>query len=136
MAKRLRPVLVWVAVALNAFGIAISVLGLVALLGHSVSLTESARAYYRSLSPLDWVGALIGISLSIAATIALFRLKKIAAPLLTAGFIFGILRVVKYTLLDGYVAAVGSMLIPALAFGLSAAICIYAWRLRAQGVLS
>ena len=136
MALRSRPILVWLVVAFNAFGLAVSGWALIALLRHSAPLNDSARAYYHSLSPLDWAAALLGLLLTLAATVALFRLDKVAAPLLTAGAIFTTLRVAKYVIMNGYAAAVGSMLGPLIGIGLAIAICVYAWRLRAQGVLT
>ena len=136
MAARSRPILVWLIVAFNVFGLAVSGLAFVALLRHSVALNESATAYYHSLSPLDWAAASLGLLLTLAATVALFRLDKVAAPVLTVSAVFTALRVAKYVLMNGYAVAVSSMLWPLFGIGLATAICIYAWRLRAQGVLS
>lgn len=135
-----RPVMVWVICVLTWIGIAFGLLGLWLLTSNRLPIAPGQISFYSKLNIVDYLlmgGALV---LSLVSSIALFLLRKIAAPLYLAGIGLGVAQLAWQivardwlTMMSaggpaGYVGAVFGWVV-------SIAICLYVWSLARNGTL-
>ena len=133
-----RPKLVWVIFVLVLLTVGYTVLSLYLVLSGAIPLTAEEAKYVRSLTPFDYAVTGASSILNLAGAIALFRLRKIAFYLLTAAFVVGIVGTLPHVGDASFAAALGGpgfigMLV---GYALWGAVCVYAWRLKARGVLA
>ncbi len=137
--KRGRPGLVWVITIFMGLGIVAGTFTTIAaLLGNPVG-GEEAAARLKHLGPLDHVFSLVVTAISAFATVALFRLKRYAFPLLVTVFVLGVAALVVNGLLrPEYRSAfeqAGYWWGLLIGWIINLAIIVYVWRLRAKGLL-
>lgn len=132
-----RPKLVWAASLFYLLSVGYTALSFLLIYSGSIPVTPEQVAYFRNLSAFDYViTALTGL-LNVAGAIAIFRLRKIAFHLFTAAFVLVILQTLVYAITTNFVAAVGGpgAVGVLIGYGILLAVCIYAWKLKARGVL-
>ena len=102
-----------------------------------VQLDPVSRAYYASVSPADFVLLVLSALLIICAAISLLWLRQIAFPLFCAALALTASINLWHILTRHWVPAarVESVTRAALGWAVMLGVCIYAARLRAQGVL-
>ena len=136
--KRRRPILVWVITIFEVIGIIGGVYTAIAALSGKPVGGPEAEQYTKFLTPYDHLATLLISAISAAATVELFRLKRLALPLLIASFALGLL-IAAYNLAfrPDYRAmfdAVGYWGL-AIGWGVNIAIIGYVWWLRTKEVL-
>jgi len=132
-----RPKLVWVVFLFYVLSVGYTALSFFLVFSGAIPVTPEVAAYIINLSAFDWViTALTGL-LNVAGAIAIFRLRKVAYYLFTATFVLVTLQTLVHIVTTNFVAAIGGPgLIGALiGYGITLAVCIYAWKLKARGVL-
>jgi len=136
--SRRRPAGVWVISLFYWISAVWTVVGLVLVLSGRVPLPEAQKAYYASLSPLDYGFSLLQCVLTLAGAVMLFLLKRRAYGLLVAAFVLGLAQVAYQIVAKHWLSAIGGPgLIGALfGWGVGLAIILYARRLVARGILA
>ena len=122
-----RPKLVWAIVIFNCFGIAFSCFSLIAYAAGWIPIEDRAtRDYLAHISILEWLGSGFLLLLKLAATVALFSMRAIAAPLYTALLAIS----VTWTAFSPAPGQNGVF-----TFSIAFAICLYLWHLKRRGLL-
>ena len=132
-----RPKLVWVVFLFNVLSVGYTALSFFLIFSGAISVPPEQAAYFGNLSAFDWViTALTGL-LNVAGAVAIFRLRKIAFHLFATAFVLVILQTLVHTITTNFVAALGGpgVVGALIGYGISLAVCIYAWKLKARGVL-
>ena len=127
-----RPAWVWVIFLYNLFSI-----GLIATIfwlsaTGRVPLSAGQKKTLLSFSAAEIAETVILSALSLIGTVQLFRLRRNAFPLLCAAFAASLLSTIGHTIQAPASFSVTGHLV---GWAISTAICIYAWRLRHDGVL-
>jgi hypothetical protein len=136
--SRKRPKLVWVIFLLTVLSVGYTALSSYLVLSGTIPLGPEEARYFQTLRPVDYaVTAAIGL-VNVAAAIALFRLRSVAVYLYAAALAVGIVNVLVHAATTSFVAVLGGPGIIGASIGLACwtAVCIYAWRLKARGVLT
>lgn len=136
--NRKRPKLVWAVFLFYILSVGFTILSFALVLSGAVSVPPEQRAYLQSLSTFDWVVTVLTGALNVAGAIAIFLLRKVAFYLFSAAFVLVILQTLVHTVTTSFIAALGGSgaVGGLIGYGILFAVCIYAWRLRARGVLS
>ena len=136
--RRRRPVLVWVVFLWFVFSAGYTLLSFALIFSGRVPLSDQASRYLSSLSPLDYAVTILALLLNVVGAVALLLLRRSAPYLFSAALLLNIASVVLHALTKGLVTALGAGgpvgLI--LGYGISALVCLYAWRLYARGILT
>ena len=135
--SRRRPAGVWVISLFYVLSAVWTIVGLVLVLGGTFPLPEAQKAYYASLSPVDYGFSLVLCLLTLAGAVMLFLLKRQAYALLLAAFVLGLGQIVYQIVAKNWLAAIGGPgLIGAfIGWGIGLAILLYARRLVGRGTL-
>ena len=133
-----RPKFVWAVFLFYILSVGYTVLSFALVYSGAISVTPEQGAYLRNLSTFDWVITVLTGALNVAGAIAMFLLRKIAFYLFSAAFVLVILQTLVHAITTNFLAALGGpgAVGALIGYGISLAVCIYAWRLRARGVLS
>jgi hypothetical protein len=134
---RKRPVLVWLILILQGFGVIAILLSTWALVAGKFPMTPQLQAYFNGLGMLGH-GVTAGIALvTLVGSIQLFRLRARSPDILLAGFVLLLLwDAYQYFALPvfGEIFAAG-WIGNVISFALTIAIILYAYGLRRRGIL-
>lgn len=136
-AGKRRPKLVWVVFLWFLFSAGYTIISLLLVYSGFISGTPEQAAYLKSLSALDHTLTVAIVSLNIVGAVSMFLLRRVAFHLFTIALVASILVTVAHAVSKGFLAALGGtgavgMLI---GYAILIAVCLYAWRLKARGVL-
>ena len=131
-----RPKLVWVVFLFYLFSVGYTALSFYLILSGSISAPEQAT-YLRNLSVFDWAITGLTAALNLAGAISIFLLRRIAFSLFMTSLALSILLTLVHAFTTNLTTALGGAGALGLAFGyaISIAVCTYAWKLKARGVL-
>ena len=104
----------------------------------AVPLNAAQKAYFSSLTGVDYgLTILMGLANLIGA-VALFFLRKVAFYLFVTAFGVNLLLAAWHAVTKGWVAAIGGsgFVGTVIGWALLIAVCIYSWRLIQRGVLT
>jgi hypothetical protein len=132
-----RPKLVWIVFLFYLFSVAYTALSFLLVFLGWISVTPEQAAYFRSLSVFDWTITGVTAALNLAGAISIFLLRKSAFPLFASSLGLSILQTLMHAYTTNFIAALGGpgALGVLIGFAISIAVCAYAWRLKAQGIL-
>jgi len=132
-----RPKLVWAVFLFYVLSVGYTALSFFLIFSGTIPVTPEQAAYFVNLSAFDWVITVLTGLLNVAGAIAMFRLRKIAFHLFSAAFVLVILQTLVHTITTNFVAALGGpgAVGGLIGYGISLAVCVYAWKLKAGGVL-
>ena len=132
-----RPKLVWVIFLGFVISAGYTLLSLLLVYSGATAITPEQAAYLRGLSVLDHGLTLAIAGLNFAGAISLFLLRKAALYLFVASLVLTLGITVIQVINTGLLAALSGMGIIGMLIGyaLLAAVCMYARRLKARGVL-
>jgi hypothetical protein len=137
VASSKRPKLVWVICAFTGFSAVFIALSYYLVYSGAIPLTPAQEQYLGSLSSLDRAVSFTIAAINLSAATFLFLLRRHAAPLFTLGLSISVLTGIWHALYQGWPAAVGGSVSGTLiGWGISLAVCLYAWRLVQRGVLT
>lgn len=104
----------------------------------AIQITAAQEAYFRSLSSVDHIVTLVIGLTNFAGAISLFLLRRIAFYLFTTALAVSILLSIWHTFAKGWIQAlsVSGLVGGIIGFGISAAVCFYAWKLTKRGILT
>lgn len=128
----LRPAWVWVIFLYNLFSIGLVAAMMWLAMTDRIPLNPAQKAALTSFSASEIAETVILSALSLIGTVQLFRLRRNAFPLLCAAFAASLLSTIGHTIQAPASFSVTGHLV---GWAISTAICIYAWRLRHDGVL-
>jgi|SRR5438445_628309 len=133
-----RPKLVWAVFLFYIFSVGYTALSFALIYSGAISLAPEQATYLRNLSTFDWAVTVLSGLLTAAAAIAIFLLRKISFYLFSVAFALGILQTLVHTITTNFVAAIGGpgAIGALIGYAILLAVCIYARRLSARGVLS
>ena len=131
-----RPKLVWVVFLFYLFSLGYTALSFYLVLSGSVSAPGQAT-YLRNLSVFDWAITGLTAALNLAGAISIFLLRRIAFPLFATSLALSIFLTLVHVFTTSLTSALGGpgALGLAIGYAISIAVCTYAWKLRARGVL-
>lgn len=115
-----------------------TLLSFVLIYSGAISVNPAQRAYLDSLSPFDLgITVLIGL-FNLSGAVALFVLNRLAFKLFATAFAASILVALWHATTRGWVQALGGpgFIGAMIGYGISAAVCFYAWKLTQRGVLA
>jgi hypothetical protein len=132
-----RPKLVWIVFLFYLFSVAYTALSFLLVFLGWISVTPEQAAYFRSLSVFDWTITGVTAALNLAGAISIFLLRKSAFPLFASSLGLSLLQTLVHAYTTNFIAALGGpgALGVLIGFAVSIAVCAYAWRLKAQGIL-
>jgi len=132
-----RPKLVWVVFLFYLFSGGSTALSFYLVLSGLISVAPEQAMYLRNLSALDWAITGLTATLNLAGAISIFLLRKIAFPLFATSLALSILLTLVHAFTTNLTTALGGSGAIGIAIGyaISIAVCTYAWRLKARGVL-
>jgi hypothetical protein len=132
-----RPKLVWIVFLFYLFSVAYTALSFLLVFLGWISVTPEQAAYFRSLSVFDWTITGVTAALNLAGAISIFLLRKSAFPLFASSLGLSLLQTLMHAYTTNFIAALGGpgALGVLIGFAISIAVCAYAWRLKAQGIL-
>jgi len=132
-----RPLLVWAVAIFYLFSTLFTLLSLYLVLGGSVPLTPEQKAYYDSLSALDYALSVAIAVTGLGGAVTLFLLRKQALYLFCFSLALNISMTVWHLQARSASAALGSpgTIGMVVGLGIVAAVCCYAWNLKRSGVL-
>ena len=132
-----RPKLVWIVFLFYIFSVIYTAVSFFLVFSGSISVTPEQAAYFRSLSVFDWSMTGLTAALNLAGAISIFLLRKSAFPLFACSLGLSILQTLVHAYATNFIAALGGpgALGVLIAFAISIAVCIYAWRLKTRGIL-
>ncbi len=115
-----------------------SVLSFVLIYSGTISVNPAQRAYLDDLSPFDLaISVLIGLC-NLSGAVALFNLNRVAFKLFVTAFSASVLFVLWHAATTGLLEALGGAesIGTMIGYGISAAVCLYVWKLTKSGVLT
>jgi hypothetical protein len=132
-----RPKLVWIVFLFYLFSVAYTALSFLLVFSGWISVTPEQAAYFRNLSVFDWTITGVTAALNLAGAISIFLLRKSAFPLFASSLGLSILQTLVHAYTTNFIAALGGpgALGVLIGFAVSIAVCLYAWRLQARGIL-
>lgn len=132
-----RPKLVWVVFLFYLFSVGYTAFSFFLIFSGYVSVAPEQAAYLRNLSVFDWAITCLTATLNLAAAISIFLLRKIAFYLFVTSLGLSMLQALVHAFTTTFVAALGGPGAVGLVIGfaISIAVCGYAWRLKARGIL-
>ena len=132
-----RPKLVWAVFLFYILSAGYNILLLTLVYSGLIPVTPDPATYFRNLSTFDLVITVLSGTLQVAGAIAIFLLRKIAVYLFSAAFVLVILETLVHTYTTNFMDALGGpgAVGVLIVYGILFAVCIYAWRLSARGVL-
>ena len=133
-----RPKTVWAIFIWNILSIAVISISLWSIYSGAIPLKPKSAAYFNNLTFIEHFFTAALIFLNLSGTIALFMLKKISVPLLFSALAINVLwnLIEKFVSHQPTTSGPGSLIGTLIGLGISLAICIYAQRLRTNGVLA
>lgn len=134
---RKRSKLVWAVFLFYVLSVGYMALSFFLIFSGAIPVTPEQAAYFGNLSAFDWVVTVLTGLLNVAGAIAIFQLRKIAFHLFATAFVLVILQTLVHTITTNFVAALGGpgAVGTLIGYGILLAVCIYAWKLKARGVL-
>jgi hypothetical protein len=132
-----RPKLVWIVFLFYIFSVVYTALSFFLVFSGSISVTPEQAAYFRTLSVFDWAITGVTAALNLAGAISIFLLRKSALPLFASSLGLSVLQTLVHAYTTNFIAALGGpgALGVLIAFAISIAVCLYAWRLKVRGIL-
>jgi hypothetical protein len=138
MAKPERPKMVWVISAWYFVSVSVMMLSHLLILGGFFSVREEQRSYFESMTALDHLITFLCGSLTLAAAVSLFLLRRLAVKLFAISLALSIAFSLFLTLRRELFGAVGGSGLFGATIGwlIMGAVCLYAWRLEKKGTLT
>jgi hypothetical protein len=132
-----RPKLVWVVFLFSLFSSGYTALAFILIYSGSIHVTPEQAAYFRNLSALDYTMSLVTALLNLAGAVCLFLLRKVAFHLFIAALGLVTLQTLVHAATTSFIAALGGSGVVGGLFGYVTliAVCVYAWKLKARGLL-
>jgi hypothetical protein len=128
-----RPALVWAILVLYTFGVVITLASMYALLSGALRLPATDAAFEAGFGTVNFLGLGVSTILSVAFMVQLFRMRKSAAYLATAGLLVMIVKALYY---QPKLARLGHSATPALIGDIVAFLIVcYTWHLKRTGAL-
>jgi hypothetical protein len=135
---RKRTAWIWAISIFYLFSVGWTLLSFVLIYTGTISVNPAQRAYLDSLSTFDLgVSVLIGL-LNLSGVVALFVLNRVAVKLFVIALAASVLVALWHAATKGWLQALGGpgFMGTIIGFGISAAVCIYAWKLTKKGILA
>ena len=134
---RRRPKLVWVVFLWFLFSPGFTLLLFLLIHSGVIAVRPEEPAYLRSLSTVDYALTIIIVGLGVAGALSLFRLRKVAFYLFVAHLILTLGAQAVHVLTTGLLATLDGWGTFRMFVGWAGlvAVCVYAWKLKARGVL-
>lgn len=128
-----RPFLIWVITV--AYGIAViaTILGPTLMYSGMMPITETQRAYFDGLGPVDWFIFAITLALMIMALATLFALKKSAPSYWLALLIFSAVTSLYTVVSNNRTDSIPGLLV---SLGIMVLVVLYVRRLRKRAILT
>lgn len=132
-----RPRLVWVILIWYLAALVSSSLSLTAVYSGSLDLPPEKVAYFARLTPVDHLITVIVAVLNASGAVALFMLRRMSFNLLSAAFALNVLAAVLQLVRGGLSSALsaGGLVGIVIGYGVTLAICVYAWKLKKDEAL-
>jgi hypothetical protein len=107
------------------------------VLSRAYQITPAQAEYFRSFSSVDIIATLVIAFANIAGGITLFLLRRIAFYFFTGALALSILLSIWHAVAKGWVQALGTSGLAGaiIGYGISAAVCFYAWKLIKRDIL-
>jgi len=135
--RRRRPVAVWIVLAWSLLSAGYTLFSFWMIYVRAIPLSPDAAMYLASLTPLDHAGTALLLLLNLLGAMALVMLRKIAVALLVAALALNLLITLINVTSRGFLTTLGASGATGLLVGylVTISICLYAWRLKARGLL-
>jgi len=129
-----RPALVWIICVVYAIGCLGALVTIYAILsGATHRLPAREAQFYDSLTLINFVGLALSVVLGLASLIQLFRMRRNAPYLITAGFVVGLIKQLWYR---PELTRLGhGLVLPVIGQVIALLIVFYSWRLLRRGLL-
>jgi hypothetical protein len=128
-----RPVLVWIICTIYAIGAFGAFVSLYAVFSGALRLPAREAQFYGSFTFINFVGVGLSAVLGLASLIQLFRMRRSAPYLITAGFLVGLIKQLWYR---PELTRLGhGLVLPLISQIIALLIVFYSWRLLRRGLL-
>ena len=137
-ARRPRPALVWVVFLWTLLTSGYTLLSFWLIHVRAISVSPEAAAYLAGQSALDRAGTALVLLLNLGGAVTLLMLRRVAFTLFAAALLLNLLLTLTSALSRGFLAALGGAGAVGLIVGflIGIGVCVYAFTLRARGVLA
>ena len=115
-----------------------TLLSFVLIYSGTISVNPAQRAYLDSLSGFDFgITVLIGL-FNLSGAVALFILNRVAFKLFVTAFVASVAVALWHATTKEWLEALGGpgFIGTMIGYGISAAVCFYAWKLIKRGILA
>jgi len=128
-----RPKFVWAILVLYTFGLLVGLASMYAIFSRAFRLPPGDAAFYASFGTINFLGLAASALLSLGVMVQLFRMRKSAASIATAGFV---VLIVKEAWYQPQLMRLGHSPVPALiGVVLASLVVCYTWYLKRTGAL-
>ena len=134
---RKRPGWVWAISIFYFISAVFTLLSFYVIFSGRISIDPAQKAYFDSLTPIDYGITIILGLLNLTGVVTLFLLRRQAFYFFTGSFIVNILMTIWHLLSKGWIAAIGGpgLVGVIISWGLLIAVCLYSRSLIKAGVL-
>ena len=138
IAQAKRPKMVWVISAWYILSVSVMMISHLTILAGFVPVRDEQRSYFESLTVLDHLITFLCGSLTLAAAVSLFFLRRLAVKLFAISLALSIAFSLFLTLRRELFGAVGGSGLFGAIIGwlIMGAVCLYAWKLEKKGILT
>jgi nitrate reductase gamma subunit len=138
IAQAKRPKMVWVISAWYILSVSVMMISHLTILAGLVPVRDEQRSYFESLTVLDHLITFLCGSLTLAAAVSLFFLRRLAVKLFAISLALSIAFSLFLTLRRELFGAVGGSGLFGAIIGwlIMGAVCLYAWGLEKKGILT
>jgi hypothetical protein len=136
-AVRKRTGWIWAICIFYVISVVWTLLSFYLIFSGTIPITAAQQAYFEALSPVDiTLSMLIGLA-NLCGAVALFLLRWVAFHLFATAFAASLLMSLWHAATKGWLQALGgsSFIGTIIGEGISAAVCIYTWKLMRRGTL-
>jgi hypothetical protein len=130
--------MVWVISAWYFLSVSVMMISHLTILGGFVPVRDEQKSYFESLTVLDHVITFLCGSLTLAAAVSLFFLRRLAVKLFAISLALSIAFTLFLTLKRELFGGVGGSGLFGAIIGwlIMGAVCLYAWRLEKKDILT
>jgi hypothetical protein len=129
---------IWAILIFYLISAGLTLLSFVLIYSGTIPVNPAQRAYLFSLSSFDvGITFLIGL-LNISGAVALFLLNRMAFNLFVTAFVAAFVLALWHATTKGWLQALGGpgFIGAMIGYAISAAVCLYAWKLTKRGTLT
>lgn len=132
-----RPRLVWAILIWYLAALVSSSLSITAVYSGSLDLPPEKVAYFARLTPADHLITVMVAVLNASGAIALFMFRRMSFNLLSTAFTLNVLAAFLQLVRSGLSGALsaGGVIGLLIGYGVTLSVCVYAWKLKKDGVL-